>query len=178
MRISLTRGQVSTVGIAAAGPAAIGAVLGMPRGGAAMASGAAMLPGVVLGVTALMVPALYIATSLLGAAPPAKETPAHLGRALRAMGTVLLGLAAPAAFLVATTARGTGREGLSSAATALVLGGVVTAFGTFVGLRRLFQGLFGGRPTGATAMVVCAVWSIVALVIGGRLFLVTLGGAA
>jgi len=170
MTIAFSRAEhVQAVLVAAAGPAAIGAVLGMPRGGLAMASGAAILPAILLGVTVLMVPALYITTSLLGAAPPARETPTHLGGALRAMGTILLGLAPPSAFLAAT---------MGSGATVLVLGALVTTFGTLVGLRRLFAGMFGGRPAGMPAVLACALWSLVALVIGGRLFWQALGGAA
>lgn len=167
--VGLSRPTLTTLLLAAGGPAAIGAVLGMPRGGLAMASGAAMLPAILLGVTSLMLPALYITTSLLGAAPPAGETPAMLGRALRATGTVLLGMAAPSAFLAAT---------MGSASTALALGALVTMGGALVGLRSLFAGMFSGRPVGALGVFVCVAWSLVALTIGGRLFFDTLAGVS
>lgn len=167
--ITVDRPNLTALLAAAAGPAAIGAVLGMPRGGLAMASGAAILPGILLGVTLLMVPALYIATSLLGAAPPARETPRHLTRALGAMGIVLLGLAPPSAFLAAT---------MGSAGTALALGALVTIGGTLIGLRRLFAGMFAEQRAGVLAVFACVAWSLVALVIGGRLFFDALGGAS
>ena len=57
--------------LAAAGPLAIGAIVGMQRGAVAIAHGSLPLPLILAGVTAVMLPALYIATSLMGAAPPA-----------------------------------------------------------------------------------------------------------
>lgn len=168
MVIPNSRGRLVTLLVAVAGPAAIGAVLGMPEGGLAMASGAAALPAILLGVTVLMLPALYISTSLLGAAPPAGATLAHLGRALWSTGTVLLGLAGPSAFLAAT---------MGSRGTALALGALVTLGGALVGLRALFAGMFAGRAVATTGVVACAAWSLVAMTIGGRLFWDTLGGA-
>ena len=159
----------TTLLLALGGPAAIGAVLGMPRGALAMARGAATLPAVLLGVTAVMLPALYIGTSLLGVAPPAGETPAVLGRALRATGTLLLGLAGPGLFLAGT---------MGSATTALVFAAFVTVVGSLVGLRSLFAGLFEGRSPGLAGWLTAIAWSIVSLTIGARLFFVTLGGAS
>jgi len=129
------------------GPIALGAALGLPAGAGGLLRQAATLPGIVLGLTLLMAPALYIGSSLLGLAPPAADALRAAGRALRACGTLLLGLAPATAFLLATAS--------DARSVALGLGGAVLASGALCGLRLLFGGLYvdRGRPSARPAAV-------------------------
>src|SRR5688572_15395751 len=89
---------------AAAGPIAIGAVLGLPFGLGRVAVQAAALPAIFAGVALVMAPALYIAASLVARpAPHARDVARSFLEGLRASGTMLIGLAAPTAFLLVTT---------------------------------------------------------------------------
>jgi hypothetical protein len=146
--------------LALGGPLAIGAILGMRSGAYATGADALSLPAVVFGVTLLMMPALYILASLLGAAPEAGEVAAATGAGLRACGTALLGLAGPAAFLAAT-ADGAGIPKLT--------GAMVVIAGGLCGLRALYVGLFAGRG-GQRAAVLFTCWSALVLALGSRLF--------
>jgi hypothetical protein len=143
------------------GPVAVGAALGLPFGAKALLTEAAVVPAVVLGLTLLMVPALYIGTSLLGVAPPA-------GCALRASGTVLLGLAPPTAFLLATT---TDPRVVKLLAVAVVAGSVLC------GLRILYLSMFHSRGTHLRALPVFVAWAFVCGAIGARLLTSTLPGS-
>lgn len=138
-----------TAGLAIGGPVVMGAVLGMPLGASGMLTQATALPAILFGVALLTAPALYIATSLLGIAPPARDSLAAGVRAMRAAGLVMLGLAAPAAFLLATTAapddvnavRGVSMHaGIRIFAMAVVGGAALIAF------RKAYRDLFSSDP--------------------------------
>lgn len=154
--------------LAVVGPMVIGAILGLGgvQGGAAIVTldvvrAAAVLPVILLGVTAAMIPALYIATSLSGAAPPARAVGLAVVRGFRAMGIALLGLAAPVAFLLATS---------TSHQIAPLLGAMVITAGVFAGLRVLFSDLFGRPFTPVTVRFVFTLWSAVSLAIGASMY--------
>ena len=149
-----------TLALAVSGPAALGAAIGARFGIAALATRAALTPAIVVGVTALMVPALYIAASLVGEAPPMGRFGAAAAAGLRAAGIAMLGLTGPALFLIGT-ARGT-------AAVWLVGGGALFA-GVLVGLRALYRALFGEGLAPNLRLVVFGSWSAVAMAIGARL---------
>lgn len=141
------------------GPIAAGAVLGLPLGAAALATRATMLPAIYFGVMALMVPALYIAITMVGRAPPAHEVAVAVGRAARACGLVWLGLAPAAAFVLTSIQ---GRDVIAAGGTAIVWAGVVIA------LRVLWDELAMWRaPWGSQGIFI--VWALVAQGIGGRL---------
>lgn len=144
---------------AAAGPASLGAVLA-----ARLADPAPLiaLPAIVLGVTALTVPALYIATAATGVAPPAHRMARAIGHALAALGVVLLGLAGPLALLAATG----GAPGVG-----LGLGAAALTVAALFGLAALHRALFAGRVTSLVTDGLFVTWAAVALVIGGRLYL-------
>ncbi|ACY12912.1 hypothetical protein [Haliangium ochraceum] len=142
-----------------AGPVALGAVLGLEVGPLTALLKSLALPAVLLGVAAVMVPALYVGATLTGAAPPAHLLVRSLGRGFRACGLVMLGLVAPALFLLATT---------QALGVAALVGTAATAAGVLIGLRVLFTDLFRGRST--VAIAAFALWSLVALGIGLRLF--------
>lgn len=153
---------------AAAGPLVIGAILGLGgihgagQAGALDALGAAViLPLILAGVTAAMVPALYIATSIAGAAPPAREVGSAVVRGFRSCGVTMLGLAAPAAFLLATT---------QSPDAAALLGALIVCAGACAGLRVLFAALFAEVLEPITVRLVFAFWALVALGIGARMY--------
>lgn len=143
--------------MAAIGPAVIGAVIGLPGGPFSAAHEAVSIPALVFGVTLLMVPALYVATSMIGLAPAAQRFGRAVGAGLRATGISMLGFAAPAAFLIATS---TGSSGLPH-----VIGGAVLCGSILIGLRALYRTLFPDRAA-AKQVVVYIAWSCLALVIG------------
>lgn len=164
------RGSFGTLGLIAAigGPLALGAVLGASGvrgtgdiGAIDVVHTAAVLPLILLGVTAAMIPALYIATSLSGAAPPARAVGAAVVRGFRACGLALFGLIAPVTFLLATSS--------SHDVTAFV-GALVITTGVFAGLRVLFADLFGEAEEPVTVRVVFIFWAVVALAIGASMY--------
>ena len=146
------------IACAAAGPVALGGVLATRL--AAVAPVVA-LPAIVLGVTAVTVPALYIATAATGSAPSAEQMAAAVGRALAAIGLVLLGLAGPLLFLVTTS---------SEPLTGLALGSAALAASAMFGLGALYRSLFAGQVPSLVRDGLFLTWAIVALVIGARLY--------
>jgi hypothetical protein len=160
---TITPASPSDAMLALAGPMAIGAILGLQQGVQTLGPirDSLVLPLVLLGVTAAMIPALYIATSLAGAAPPAQYVGAAVLRSLRACGITMLGLAAPAAFLLATS---------KSSALVILLGGAITAAGVLAGLRVLSADLFDHQRHTLSARVVFAIWALVSLSIGARMY--------
>ena len=141
------------------GPVALGAILGLEVGPLSALAKSMILPVMLAGVAAVMVPALYISATVTGVAPPARDMVRSLGRGFRACGLVMLGLAAPALFLLGTTQTGD---------VAAVVGGGVTAAGALVGLRVLFADLFENGSL--MARCAFAVWALVALIMGMRLY--------
>jgi hypothetical protein len=155
----------TTLLVVLGGPALTGACLGLPFGGRTMLTEAALVPAIILGLTALMAPALSIGATLLGVAPPAAAVGRAVGHALRVLGTALLGLAPPAAFLLATALS----PGLARVIAALVLVGAALC-----ALRLLYGSMFASRGTGARALPLFAAWALVCGAIGGRLLMGTL----
>jgi hypothetical protein len=146
--------------VAAGGPLLAGAILGLRLGPRAVAVMAAALPAIALGVAALTTPALYVGGAVLGARPSLPAVAGAVGRGLHALGLALLGLA-PLELL--TTATVTEPGVAVAGATLLVL------LGVGVSLRRIV----GELPRGAAPLrgfALLAAWSLVTLIIGGRLF--------
>lgn len=141
------------------GPVALGAIVGLEIGPLSALLKSLALPAVLAGVAAVMVPALYITATITGVAPPARDMLRSLARGFCACGLVMLGLGAPALFLLATT---------QTSEVAVVVGSGVTAAGVLVGLRVLFTDLFANGALLARSAF--AVWSLVALVMGMRLY--------
>lgn len=161
----------AALAIALGGPLALGAVLGASGianefgdttvGALDVIQSSAVLPVILLGVTAAMIPALYIATSLSGAAPPARAVGAAVLRGFRACGIALLGLLAPVAFLLATS---------DSHDVVAFVGAVVICGGVGAGLRALFADLYDDAKEPVTVRVVFSVWALVALAIGASMY--------
>ncbi len=145
------------VACAAAGPIGIGAVLAQRLGDLAPLIA---VPAVVFAVAALTLPALYIATAVVGAAPPIAHVVRAVGRALHSLGLVHLGLALPLLFLGAS----------SQAATGFALGAVAVMTGAVIGLRMLYAALFDGALPMTGRGLLFVTWAGIALVIGARLF--------
>jgi hypothetical protein len=148
-----------------AGPAAIGAALGLnaqaqaQAGPVAALSCAAILTAIIVGTWASMLPALYIGAAFMGVAPRAQAVARSAGAALGDMGLIFLGLAPPFLFLVASSTQGV---------TVRALGYVVVSAGVALGLRALFVRLFDGRSLKALGLF--AGWSLVSVGIGASLF--------
>lgn len=154
--------------LAIAGPVVVGALLGLGGVQGALHTSAqdvvhtsVILPMILLCVTAAMIPALYIATSLSGAAPPAGDVALAVMRGFRSCGIAMLGLAAPIAFLLSTT---------QEPNAAALVGIAVTSVGVFAGLRVLFSDLFAQSARSLSLRVTFAAWSLVALAIGARMY--------
>lgn len=143
--------------VALAGPALAGAVLNLPFGPVRLAAGAALLPAILLGVTLVMVPALYIGATLLGAAPPVDTVAVAAARGLRACGILLLGLCAPSAFLLATAH---GRVGTALLTLAVVGGGAAVA------LRTLYRDVFPDAAARRKILPLFVAWTAVTIAIG------------
>ena len=125
---------------------------------------AAAVPLVLFGVTAVMIPALYIGTAMIGAAPPLSEMGRATTQALWGAGLVLLGLCPALCFLIAT----------SNATAAFWLARGTIGISVAIGLRVLFAAAFH-RHRGRAALLF-VVWSLFAIGIGDRLLAVHLPG--
>jgi len=152
--------------LAVAGPAAIGASLGLRADVPTLLSNAAWMPLIVLGVMALMLPGLYIASAFADIAPPARDVARGALRALEALGLCALGLAPALAFLVSTS---------TSAVTNLVLGHVVLALAAMLGLTAFYRSLFADRPA-VRAVPLFGFWALLTVAIGWRFFLLAIAG--
>jgi hypothetical protein len=160
MEQSVTQDRVMGAVQTLAGPALLGACAGFPAGaGSAVHQGAAV-PVALLGVTAMMVPALYIGASFAGVAPSARRMARATTGTLRDMGRVSLGLAPALAFMAATS---------QDDSTATVFGFMALGAVALLGLRALYLRLFAaqGRRLASTALY--AAWSLVSLGIGWQL---------
>jgi hypothetical protein len=145
------------VAVAAAGPVFLGAVLSARLGAP---EPIVALPLIVAGLTALTVPALYIASAAIGAAAGPGVILAAVGRALASLGAALCGLAVPLAFLAGT----------ASATTGVVLGALALVVATGFALGTLHRALFAGQTASFSRDLLFAVWAIVALGIGARMY--------
>ena len=147
--------------LALGGPALLGAALGMPFGLSRLLSEAAIVPAIVVGLSVFMIPALYIATTLIGAAPSADQVGASAASSLRAGGTLLVGLAPATLFLIATS---------QTRAMVWVLGFLVLAAAMVASLRILFSDLFTAQAARVRALPVFLIWALVSFGLGALLF--------
>jgi hypothetical protein len=148
-------------GSAALGPIALGAVLGAQISPWVALRQAALVPAIVVGLTAATVPALYIATVATGSRLTAATLARAVLRGLEGLGVVLLGLVGPLAF-VASTSR--------YPKLAVLLGAVCIATAAALGLRRMRAAM---TPDGSPSLVdggLFVLWGAVAAVLGARLY--------
>ena len=152
--------------VAVGGPLVLGATLGVPFGVRKILTDSVLLPGLVIGLTLMMAPALYIGMSLVGAAPPASRVGTAVGRALRAGGIVMAGLSPATAFLLSTTL---------SHAFVYVFGVLAVGGATLAALRALWGELVTEPDKRLRAIPVFGIWSAVSLGLGLHLFISMLG---
>lgn len=139
--------------LALAGSAAFGAAAGLGHGFAATLRGAWMSPALFVGGALLAAPPLYLASMYARERATAERLVTEVASVLGAVGAVLLGLSAPAAFFSAT---------LRTPSAALLLVGCALAVGTaavHAVSRRAFAGI----------TVASSLWSLSALCLGARL---------
>jgi len=156
MTVSLPRTALVAIG----GPALIGLAIGLPFGTRALLTQAAVAPAIVIGVSVFMVPALYIGTTLVGAAPPAQRVASSSASALHGAGMLLLGLAPAALFLIATS---------QTHAVAWVIGLIALGAGALIFLRTLFLELFETTAARMRGLPVFLLWSAICLGLGASL---------
>lgn len=131
----------------------------------------AAVPAVVFGIPALTAPALYVAITLVGDAPPLFAVGRAVGRALIALAIMQLGLAVPAAFLVAT----------ATPATADAIVALAVAMASAVAVIRLRAELTPEGPGPAPDLARVAVewtWVVATIAIVARTYADVVGGAS
>jgi hypothetical protein len=141
------------------GSAGLGAIAGIDRGAFAVVHDAAVLPACIGIVTLVLVPALYIGSSMGGMEIRLQE----LGRAvlagLRAAGVAALGLMAPMLFLLTSTTNPRVSEFLVSA---------VLLFVGSLGLWATYRRLYGPRPQSTGVATAYVLWALVFVGIGAK----------
>jgi hypothetical protein len=156
--------------LAFAGPAVIGALVGAQRGALEAVRLAGGVPAIVLGLTVMLVPALYVGTALTGGAPPAGTMGRMAARAMWACGVTSIALAAPLAFLLYTS---------QSWRLAVVLGGGALALAALAALRGFAGALADaaappsappGWAPSRRSQLVFGGWAITGLILGARLY--------
>lgn len=160
--MSMMRSPRRAAALIVAGPAVLGFCLSL-RPGTTWTEGFG-LPLILLVVTAVMLPALYIGAGLLDLSPRGDAVIQGAVEGLSRCSWACLGLAPALAFLVGTST--------SMFSGALVAYGMA-AIAVGLGLRGLFHTTFGG---GWKATAFFAAWSVVSCGIGARLFLTVLQG--
>ncbi|MBI3072344.1 MAG: hypothetical protein HYY84_09520 [Deltaproteobacteria bacterium] len=158
---ALSTPNIGDAAIALAGPAAAGVCIGIAQGGSAMLECAAIVPLISFGLTAFMVPALFIGAAYVGPVPAAAAFARATLYALRNAGVVLLGLAAPLAFLVATTLHPN---------TSLAFGAAALAAAGIIGLRSLVSALWSRESMSSASVLLFVFWSCAYLAIGATLY--------
>lgn len=144
--------------LAVASAAVFGAAAGTGHGALAVFHGAWSAPALFAGGATLATPPLYLATALGGGRLSAHELAASAARSLAAASTVLLGLAAPAAFFSATLRTSSAAPLVVSVAAVVGAGGVLAlAHHATV------------RATRAPAVAATLAWAGFAVLLGVRL---------
>ena len=131
---------LADVSLALGGASVTGFVLATHDGPAAMVMRALSVAAITLGATVVMLPPLYIASTTFGVAPPAAEFLKCASTALRSAGVVLLGLAPPLAFLVATS---------NLLDSVWLLGNAAAGLAALLGVRSLWYSLFLAEVPGS-----------------------------
>ena len=160
--MSMAKSPRRTAALIVVGPAVLGFCLSL-RPGTTWTEGFS-LPLILLAVTAVMLPALYIGAGLLELPARGEAVLAGAAEGLSRCSWACLGLAPALAFLVGTSTSFWG-------GALIAYGMVCIAVG--LGLRGLFQTTFAG---GWTATAFFTAWSVVCCGIGARLFLTVLQG--
>jgi hypothetical protein len=148
---------------AALGPIALGAVIGSHLGPWTAAREAVLIPALIVGLTAVTVPALYIAMVATGSRLTAPGLARAVARGLEAIGIALLGLAGPLAFVLATAP--VPRLGVLAGAAGL-------AVAALLGIQRVRVAIrtdAGGAASPIDSGLFLA-WAAIALILGASLY--------
>ncbi len=154
----------SQLALAVGGPAALGACVGLKADVAATLTMAAALPLVLVGVVAVTLPGLYVACSMLGAAPRASLVGRAALGAGRDVGVMMLGMA-PATLFVAASLPGVDH--------ATVICSVSVALCALVGARA-FSGRLQEVMLDRRSLVVYPIWMLLSLGLGWQFYLMAL----
>lgn len=147
--------------VAVAGPLLTGVLLGLRQGPRAVVVLGAALPLLLVSVTALTTPMLYVGGAVLGLGTAAREVMHAAARALGALGRALLGLAPVQLFLAVTV---TDRD------EAFALGLLALFTALVIAVRRMHDELPAhGNVLARLGMVTG--WAVVSMAIGVRLLL-------
>ncbi|MFO0603605.1 MAG: hypothetical protein U0324_10550 [Polyangiales bacterium] len=138
-----------------AGSAAFGLAAAVGHGARAMLHGLWMAPALFVGSALLATPPLYLVGVWSGQRLPAERVARHVADSLGGVGTVLLGLAAPAAYFSAT---------LRTGSAWFLLAGAVVLVGV-AAVRAVARNAFP-RPSPAAVG-----WTLLALALGARTLL-------
>jgi hypothetical protein len=140
------------------GSAAFGGAAAVGHGPWMAARGAWMAPALFVGGALLATPPLYMFKALAGSRQSALSTAQRCTRALAAVGTALLGLAAPAAYLSATLTTRSGPLLLLACCAVVGCAGIAAITG---------ETLLSERKEGSRAAT--ALWAVFAMLLGVRL---------
>jgi hypothetical protein len=149
-----------TAALILGGPAVLGACVGMRAGLSSLLGYTLSLPALVLGVGAVMLPALYILAAFVGVAPSAKRVLRVASETLADLGRLLLGFVPALGFLTLSS---------QDPANAPVLGLLALGAATLLGLRALYLRLFAAKRRGLLSLALYLAWSSVCLGIGWHL---------
>lgn len=142
------------------GIAGLGALCGLEGDLFGVVHNAVLLPTLVLGTAAVMLPALYIAGGLAGVMPAAPELGRAAGDAAGRLGLAVLGLCAPASFVLATTAH---------PAVVRVVVAVALGLGALCALRSLWSRVVPEQCDSVAPSLIFVVWSMLGAGIGSKL---------
>jgi hypothetical protein len=148
---------------AALGPIALGAVIGSQLGPWTAAREAVLIPAIIVGLTAITVPALYIGMVATGSRVTAGGLARAVVRGLEAVGVTLLGLAAPLAFVLATS---------RAPRLGVLVGAGALAAAAVLGINRVRLSIRDDarlEPSALDAGLFLA-WAAIALVLGASLY--------
>lgn len=134
------------------GIAGVGAIAGIERGAFAVIHDAALLPACIAIVIAVLVPALYIGSSMAGEEIHLRELGVAILAGLRSAGVAALGLMAPVLFLLAST---------TDSRMAEFLVGCVLLFVGTLGLWAMYRWLFGARPHSPWVTTGYVLWALI-----------------
>lgn len=140
------------------GAAAFGVAAATGHGPLLMARGAWMGPALFVGGAALATPPLYMFGALAGSRQTAQSVALRCGRSLAAVGTALLGLAAPAAYLSATLTTRSGPVLLTLSCVVIGTAGIAAITRETLDIERK-----------ESAKIAAVLWAVFALALGVRL---------
>lgn len=154
--------------LAGGGLLALGAGVGLKAGVATTVAMALLLPASALAMAAATLPGLYIASALLGVAPPLARLLREVVRSVADQSAAALGLTPALVCLVVAS---------DSAEEALAIATIVAGLCALLGLRALYRRLIAPAED-LGALLLFGLWSALCVAFGWQVYLkaLTLGG--